>query len=318
MEPKVKVSIIIPVFNRVDLISETLETIINQTYNNWECNLIDDGSTDGTLEVLKSYYKKDERIKYYTRPDRLPKGANSCRNFGFEKSTGDYIIWFDSDDLMTPDHISSKLDFIISRDLDFVVAKTQNFQAGKMLEAYTYEKKEYGIKAADFILLKIHWYTYDVLLIRKIAEQVRWNEQMRSWQDYNYFCKMLLVTENGDYLDKILTHRRLHQKSIQTVLTKNEVYFKKELIENRYFTFKDLENKIDQNARTELIYGLMNLSYEIRELGKHSIVIPWIFGIIKRYFGILSLFYFKVSLLIVAKTGKGYFLLERAKMRKVD
>ncbi|MDT0686860.1 glycosyltransferase family 2 protein [Autumnicola psychrophila] len=316
MKIKESVSIIIPVYNRAYLIGETLESILSQAYHNWECLVVDDGSTDGTLEVLKSYHKKDERIKYYTRPDRLPKGANSCRNFGFEKSTGDYIIWFDSDDLMTPDHISSKLDFIIKNDLDFVVAKTQNFQADKMLEAYTYEKKEYGIKASDFILLKIHWYTYDVMLKRKVAEQINWNERMRSWQDYNYFCKMLFITENGDYLEKILTHRRLHKKSIQTVLTKNEGHFKKELIENRYHTFRDLENKIGQNTKTELIYGLMNLSYEIRKLHNRSDVIIRIFPIVKEYLGKVSLFYFKASLVVVSKFGKGFFLLEKAKSRK--
>ena len=92
---------------------------------------------------------------------------------------------------------------------------------------------DYGIKASDFILLKIHWYTYDVMLRREIAEKIAWNPAMESWQDYNYFCKMLLVSEKGGYLDEVLTLRRLHDNSIQTILKKNDLNFQRELLDNR-------------------------------------------------------------------------------------
>ena len=236
------VSIIIPVFNRADLIQETIDSIRDQNYHDWECIVVDDGSTDGTLQVLQEYSKTESRIKNYERPDTYRKGANSCRNFGFEKSSGDYIIWFDSDDLMTPDHIQQKLYFLQKKGKDFVVARTQNFQDGKLHEPYSYEKKAYGIKASDFILLKIHWYTYDLMIKKEIAEKITWNEQMKSWQDYNYFCKMLLVTEQGTYLDKILTYRRVHSESIQKSLTKDSKTFNTELLENRVLTYNDISN----------------------------------------------------------------------------
>jgi glycosyltransferase involved in cell wall biosynthesis len=89
------VSVIIPVFNRAELISETLNSIIEQTYKNWEFIVIDDGSTDYTDELLKFYCEKDSRISFYHLPKDQPKGANACRNYGFEMSSGEYVKWFD-------------------------------------------------------------------------------------------------------------------------------------------------------------------------------------------------------------------------------
>ena len=288
------VSIIIPVFNRAVLVRNTLDSILAQTFKNWECIVVDDGSTDGTWKVLKKYVEKDRRIKCYQRSNSRPKGANSCRNIGFEKSTGDYIIWFDSDDLMTRDHIESKLDLIQERELEFVVARTQNFENNQTLEPYIYEKKVYGIKASDFILLKIHWYTYDVMLRREIAEKISWNEQMKSWQDYNYFCKMLLVTENGDYLDKILTHRRIHSSSIQKSLTKDSKSFNTELLENRFLTYKDISEKIDPQTRKELVFGMMNICFDLAKLGVRSNYLKKTEEIVESQLGLKSRRYFKM------------------------
>lgn len=103
------VSIIIPTFNRAYLIGETLDSVLAQTYQNWECIVVDDGSTDNTNELMDGYMDRDARFRYYHRPkDRLP-GGNAARNYGFEVSNGEYIQWFDSDDIMLPDFINNKV-----------------------------------------------------------------------------------------------------------------------------------------------------------------------------------------------------------------
>lgn len=94
------VSIIIPTYNRAHLIVETLDSILAQTYTNWECIVVDDGSTDETSVILQGLLKKDKRFQYFKRPQSKLKGANACRNFGFEKSKGEYLIFLDSDDLL--------------------------------------------------------------------------------------------------------------------------------------------------------------------------------------------------------------------------
>ncbi len=84
------ISIIIPVYNREKLLAFTLDSIINQSYQNWECILVDDCSTDSTFFLMQEYQKKDKRIKAFKRPLSLRKGANSCRNYGFLQASGSY------------------------------------------------------------------------------------------------------------------------------------------------------------------------------------------------------------------------------------
>lgn len=104
------ISIIIPTYNRAHFIGQTLDSVLAQTYENWECIVVDDGSTDYTDELLAFYTEKDARIRYYDRPKNRPKGANACRNYGFELSKGEYIQWFDSDDLMLNFFLKIKID----------------------------------------------------------------------------------------------------------------------------------------------------------------------------------------------------------------
>lgn len=74
-----KISIVIPVYNRPALVAECLDSVIAQTYHNWECVVVDDCSTDNTMDVLQSYSSKDERIRVCKR-DREPKGATGTAN----------------------------------------------------------------------------------------------------------------------------------------------------------------------------------------------------------------------------------------------
>jgi glycosyltransferase involved in cell wall biosynthesis len=109
MEPLV--SIIIPVYNRGELIKETLDSVFYQTYTNWECIIVDDGSTDDTWLTLQNYELKDIRFKIFKR-QREPKGASVCRNIGIEKVNGEYIMFLDSDDLLLKNCLKVRLDFI--------------------------------------------------------------------------------------------------------------------------------------------------------------------------------------------------------------
>lgn len=93
------ISLITPSFNSADYIEETYQSVIKQTYSDWEWIIVDDGSTDNTLEILKKYAASDNRIHFYKR-DRLPKGATTCRNMAIEKSKGDHLLFLDTDDIL--------------------------------------------------------------------------------------------------------------------------------------------------------------------------------------------------------------------------
>ena len=121
------VSIIIPTYNRAHLIGETLESILAQTYTQWECIIVDDGSTDDTVKVVASYVAKDNRFRLFKRPHTRLKEANACRNIGIENATGDYVFFFDSDDLLTPDHIEVKVRALQNNSVDYVITRTKFF-----------------------------------------------------------------------------------------------------------------------------------------------------------------------------------------------
>ncbi len=104
-------SIIVPCFNRETLIKETLDSVLNQSHKNWECIVVDDGSTDSSISIVKQYSESDERVKFFQRENR-PKGAPSCRNMGIECATGTFLIFLDSDDLLAPWCLTERLDFL--------------------------------------------------------------------------------------------------------------------------------------------------------------------------------------------------------------
>ncbi len=115
-----KVSIIIPTHNRCDLLQETLESVRSQSYERWECLVVDDGSTDRTPEVMRRLSTEDSRVKYHQAPIGR-KGAPASRNDGARLATTDYLVFLDSDDLLAPTALENRLAFMESGSAyDFV------------------------------------------------------------------------------------------------------------------------------------------------------------------------------------------------------
>lgn len=110
-----KVSIITPTYNSLQFIEETLQSILNQTYTNWELLITDDCSTDGTWELLHKYQKQDERIKIF----RLEKnsGPGVARNNSIKHAQGRFIAFCDSDDQWKPDKLEKQVKFMLENNL---------------------------------------------------------------------------------------------------------------------------------------------------------------------------------------------------------
>jgi glycosyltransferase involved in cell wall biosynthesis len=101
------VSVVIPAFNRGFIIREALESVLNQTYHDWEALVVNDGSTDDTSEVVKEYTRKDSRIRLIEH-DRQ-RGAQAARNTALRAATGNWIAFLDSDDRWLPDSLEIRL-----------------------------------------------------------------------------------------------------------------------------------------------------------------------------------------------------------------
>lgn len=105
-------SIVIPTYNRAHLISKTLDSVLAQDFQDFEIIIVDDGSTDATELVMQPYL--NERVHYYKKTNEERAVA---RNFGTKKAQGEYICWFDSDDLMYPNHLQSVHENLIKHNL---------------------------------------------------------------------------------------------------------------------------------------------------------------------------------------------------------
>lgn len=117
-----KISVVIPAFNRAHTLSRVIDSFIVQTYKNWECIIVDDFSTDETSTLVQSYIKKDKRIKYILNTHC--KGAQGARNYGITKAKGEWIALFDSDDYAYPNFLE-ELSKKISDGVDVVTSSAR-------------------------------------------------------------------------------------------------------------------------------------------------------------------------------------------------
>ena len=116
---KMKFSVIVPVYNRGNMIASVIDSVVSQSYSAWELILVDDGSTDSTAEICKRYADQDERVLYYYKDNG---GVSSARNYGIREAKGEFIVFLDSDNSLMADMLE-KLNRALSgeENVDFVV-----------------------------------------------------------------------------------------------------------------------------------------------------------------------------------------------------
>ena len=212
------VSIIIPTFNRASLIAQTLDSIKGQTHTNWECLIIDDGSSDNTREVVQHFISEDARFQYHLRPGDRPKGANACRNYGLELSSGTFINWFDSDDLMHPEKLAIQLEGLESLGMPFSVCQSEVFEGhpGNII-GLKHDTIRSGNAFDDFVSKKIVWLTQAPLFRKAIFDQnthLRFNETLQASQEWEFFSRILFQFPHYHAEDRALVLLRHHTDSI--------------------------------------------------------------------------------------------------------
>lgn len=149
-----QISIIVPCYNSQDFIAATLESVLEQSYLNWECILVNDGSQDKTEEELKKWVKKDNRFKYYYQEN---KGLSGARNAGLKLAKGEFIYFLDADDLLAENTINSLLD-LVTDSVDIVVGKSgivkrQNRDVIKVMSHKPEVKKVYENNSKSLLKL---------------------------------------------------------------------------------------------------------------------------------------------------------------------
>lgn len=207
------VSIIIPTHNRASLICQTLDSIKSQTYKDIEIIVVDDNSNDNTIETLQSYKQTNPDFNIYLYKS-IGIGACAARNMGIGMAKGDYIQFFDDDDLMLEDHIEKKVQAIIDNKCDYSACDYSFFDdnTGDHIGSKVISNVPHN--CASHLLTKSFpcpsfMCTKDA--VRKIGY---WNESIKKLQDMAYFHRLFLLNMKGVYLREELFDVRVHRGSM--------------------------------------------------------------------------------------------------------
>ena len=122
MDTNPLVSVITPCYNAESFIAETIKSVINQTYTNWEMLICDDCSTDNSAKIIKSFCQRDDRIKYL-KTDCNTGGPSIPRNVAISNSKGDYLAFLDADDIWLPTKLAVQMNFVCIQKADIVYSR---------------------------------------------------------------------------------------------------------------------------------------------------------------------------------------------------
>jgi glycosyltransferase involved in cell wall biosynthesis len=311
------VSIIIPTYNRAHLIDETLQSIVRQTYQDWECLVVDDGSTDKTNLILKGWMQKDSRIHYCKRTPNKLKGGNACRNYGLELSKGDYILFFDSDDIMFPNKLELGLSGFDKADIDYVITKTIDFYHPNKKKLFNANPKNYNftnykLTHFNYVCQNINWLTPDALIKAEVAKQIRFNETLSRGQEYNFYVKLTLISSKGLFINEFTTKRRLHDDSIRKQF--NQIEIEKQVVYLRLETLKEVYNKTSKEVK---LWYIANIA---KNITRTSIVLKikdevFLLSHISKYFGLRCVLLFVLSRGAMLVFKRNEFLRKRLKAK---
>lgn len=196
---EVKVSIIIPTFNRAGFLSKTIASVIAQTISEWECIVVDDGSEDETDELMRVIVESDPRFIYKKRCLSRYKGGNTCRNIGLEYARGEFIQFLDSDDLISPNKLEDQLKALINEDPNAIATcKWGFFSSDSLLSAIpykpTYKNAQSPLELINIYSRHITYMPLHVFLVKRdVVERAGpWNENLTKSQDTEFFIRVVL------------------------------------------------------------------------------------------------------------------------------
>ena len=261
------VSIILPVFNAERFLPQCLDSILRQTYQDWEMIAVDDGSKDGSMEILKSYEKRDHRIHIISKKNE---GVSIARNIALKHAHGDYIYFVDSDDIVMPEGLmilvkameSSKATFVKS---DFLPIDEQGKQVfinkkqvirrrydGKVMDSEKFFKK---------ILLK-EYFLWTCLFRKEIIEKnhIQFIPHCRLMEDAAFVVDYLLYSDRNVYKDACVYGYRKYEGTVSAVnkdYTEDMMLIKRHLLEFpkselHINLLKMIASKLDENTSSTI------------------------------------------------------------------
>ena len=209
-ESKTLISIIVPIYKVEKYLRQCLDSIQNQTYQNFECLLINDGSPDNSADICREYVSKDARFRYFEKENG---GVSSTRNLGIECSGGAYITFIDADDWVDSDYLEVLYNALIDENADISVSTYKRFHMGDncwYLHSFQrgYEKRVFTNQELidEFIALDTFDYSYRFvcgkLVCKYLLDKIAFNCMTTLGEDMEFWLKLYLISNKIVYINR--------------------------------------------------------------------------------------------------------------------
>ena len=207
------ISIVVSCYNQAPYIDEALNSVLNQTYQGWECIIVNDGSTDETEDVISKWLKKDDRFQYINSTN---KGVSNARNIGIEKAIGTYILPLDGDDMLGAKYAELALsEFQKHPDLKVVYCEAEKFGT----ETGTWELPNYSLDKLRFV---------NMIFCSAIFRKEDWNSidgydtnMIHGLEDWEFWISLLKNGGKVKRIEYVGFFYRIKEKSRQANLNSN-------------------------------------------------------------------------------------------------
>ena len=265
-----QVSIIIPAFNRQNLISETIRSVQAQSIEDWELLIVDDGSTDSTRDVVRAYAAKDKRIKFAVRSHQA-KGPSACRNIGINNAESEYCLFLDSDDILAPDCLKNRLTAASeSPEVELHVFQMQFFYEvpGDTERLFMFADESDALGSS--LLVGSPWgITCPLWKTSALRKLEGFNEELQSWEDWDLHIRAFA---NGyKYQIYPIIDSYCRQGLVSLTSQHNSVPHLKQRIES-YIKLGELfkDNKLSSAYKSKLAGKCLSLCGELNKGGAQN------------------------------------------------
>lgn len=266
------VSIVVPTYNQAQYIDYTLRSVIEQSYENWECIIVDDGSTDYTEDVVRKYTEKDSRFKYFKKGNE---GASSARNYGLNNAKGDFIQFLDSDDFIHQDKLLKSIRlFDENKDSNIIISNFNMFREDVELGALP-PYCNLNDRTFDFNSIVMDWdvnYTIPLhcaLFSKILFDNLRFDQTIQSKEDWIMWVSIFKNGAKATYINESLAFYRYndngnHTNDDSNFIKANQIVYN---LLNDNFKFKLFEKNL--NDLTNKLAVLKKCQTDYQNLEKY-------------------------------------------------
>ena len=271
------ISVVMSAYNSEKYIAEAIESILNQTFKDFEFIIINDGSTDKTLEIIKNYSRKDKRIKLIKNTKNL--GLIKSLNKGLKAARGKYIARMDADDISLPERFKIQYDYL-EKNIEIFLIGSGVIQIDKKGKEILKSRPITGVKKIKRILRKRNCIAHPTIMFQN-DQNIFYREKMLYCEDYDLYLRLLHKKNKLDNIKELLLKYRISpdsitnsKRAIQDLFVEEAKKFYRESEKSNRESYEDfnpnwiLKIKIEESLEKNILASQIKASFKINDFIK--------------------------------------------------